>query len=91
VVIISVLPLAQYFFGIWGLILATPVAVYVIYEVILRRGLPGVEGPDKPQHSLKGEPGDGPPSDLKVTTRDGSTAGATTPVGCARLVTPAAE
>ncbi len=41
VLIIALLPIAQYFFGIWGLILATPVAVYVIYEVILRSGLPG--------------------------------------------------
>jgi len=41
VLIIAVLPLAQYFFGVWGLILATPVAVYVIYELILGRGLPG--------------------------------------------------
>ena len=36
VLIIAILPLAQYFFGIWGLILATPVAVYVIRELILR-------------------------------------------------------
>lgn len=42
VMTLSVLPLAQYFFGVWGLILATPVAVYVIHEVILRRGLPGI-------------------------------------------------
>jgi predicted PurR-regulated permease PerM len=43
VLVISILPLAQYFFGIWGLILATPVAVYVIHVLILRRGLPGAE------------------------------------------------
>jgi hypothetical protein len=43
VLIIAFLPVAQYFFGIWGLILATPVMVYVIYEVILGRGLPGAE------------------------------------------------
>src|SRR5262249_18494351 len=41
VLIISILPVAQYFFGVWGLILATPVAVYVIHVLILRRGLPG--------------------------------------------------
>ena len=34
VLIIAVLPLAQYFFGIWGLILATPVAVFVINVII---------------------------------------------------------
>jgi predicted PurR-regulated permease PerM len=43
VLIIALLPLAQYFFGIWGLILSTPVAVYVIHVLILRRGLPGEE------------------------------------------------
>jgi hypothetical protein len=43
VLLLSVLPLAQYFFGIWGLILATPVAVYVVHVLILRRGLPGAE------------------------------------------------
>jgi predicted PurR-regulated permease PerM len=42
VVIVIVLPLAQYFFGIWGLILATPVAVYVVHVLILERGLPGI-------------------------------------------------
>jgi predicted PurR-regulated permease PerM len=41
VLIMAILPVAQYFFGIWGLILATPVAVYVIHVIILRKGLPG--------------------------------------------------
>jgi predicted PurR-regulated permease PerM len=41
VLIIAILPVAQYFFGVWGLILATPVAVYVIHVLILQRGLPG--------------------------------------------------
>src|SRR5262249_44718889 len=54
VLIIALLPLAQYFFGVWGLILATPVAVYVIYELILGRGLPGDRKGDKP-------PPQGPP------------------------------
>ena len=40
---ISILPVAQYFFGVWGLILAIPVTVYVIHVLILRRGLPGSE------------------------------------------------
>lgn len=43
VLVIAILPLAQYFFGVWGLILAVPVAVYVIDELILRRGVPGSE------------------------------------------------
>lgn len=41
VLIIALLPVAQYFFGVWGLILATPVAVYVVHVIILQRGLPG--------------------------------------------------
>jgi predicted PurR-regulated permease PerM len=36
VLIIALLPLAQFFFGVWGLILATPVAVFVIQDVIFR-------------------------------------------------------
>jgi predicted PurR-regulated permease PerM len=43
VLMMALLPLAQYLFGVWGLILATPVAVYVIYVIILRRGLPGID------------------------------------------------
>jgi predicted PurR-regulated permease PerM len=48
VLIIALLPLAQYFFGVWGLILATPVAVYVVHVLILRRGLPGREASHRP-------------------------------------------
>jgi predicted PurR-regulated permease PerM len=48
VLIIALLPLAQYFFGVWGLILATPVAVYVIHVLILQQGLPGIESPHEP-------------------------------------------
>jgi predicted PurR-regulated permease PerM len=43
VLIMALLPLAQYFFGIWGLILATPVAVYVVYVIVLGRELPGLD------------------------------------------------
>jgi predicted PurR-regulated permease PerM len=43
VLIMALLPLAQYFFGVWGLILATPVAVYVVHVLILQKGLPGSE------------------------------------------------
>ena len=43
ILLMALLPLAQYFFGIWGLLLATPVAVYVIHVLILRQGLPGSE------------------------------------------------
>jgi len=47
VLLVTVLPLAQYFFGIWGLILATPVAVYVLHVLVLERGLPGAIGNSK--------------------------------------------
>jgi predicted PurR-regulated permease PerM len=50
VLIMAILPLAQYFFGVWGLILATPVAVYVIHVLILGKGLPGIDA--EPQAKL---------------------------------------
>ncbi|MFH0344066.1 MAG: AI-2E family transporter, partial [Chromatiales bacterium] len=49
--IMAILPVAQYFFGVWGLILATPVTVYVVYVLILRRDLPGVEVSDEPEEA----------------------------------------
>jgi predicted PurR-regulated permease PerM len=69
VLIIALLPLAQYFFGVWGLILATPVAVYVIHEVILRRGLPGIDAPSEEASPSAARPdarpdgANGPPSE----------------------------
>jgi predicted PurR-regulated permease PerM len=47
VLIIALLPVAQYFFGVWGLILATPVAVFLIHEVIF--------GNAKKEESVTGE------------------------------------
>jgi predicted PurR-regulated permease PerM len=44
VLIIAILPVAHYFFGVWGLILAIPVSVYVIRSVIFRTELPGIDG-----------------------------------------------
>jgi predicted PurR-regulated permease PerM len=62
VLLMSLLPLAQYFFGIWGLILAAPVAVYVIHVLILRRGLPGSESARKsPPPEGSGPSRDAPP------------------------------
>jgi predicted PurR-regulated permease PerM len=48
VLVMTILPVAQYFFGIKGLILAVPVAVYVVHVIILRRGLPGQEAEAAP-------------------------------------------
>jgi predicted PurR-regulated permease PerM len=67
---IGILPVAQYFFGVWGLILAIPVSVYVIHVLILRRGLPGKEERQKPaasskKHSESDAPGDGRPAEKK--------------------------
>jgi predicted PurR-regulated permease PerM len=61
VLIISLLPVAQYFFGVWGLILATPVAVYVIYELILGQGLPGKEPAHRAAATPPGQPADANP------------------------------
>jgi predicted PurR-regulated permease PerM len=61
VLLIALLPVAQYFFGVWGLILAAPVAVYVIHVLILGRGLPGTaaagERPAEPGASAGPEAG----------------------------------
>jgi predicted PurR-regulated permease PerM len=67
VLILTVLPLAQYFFGVWGLILATPVAVYVVYVLILREGLPGMQEPRKGSApGPSAPPADGPPAPSSV-------------------------
>jgi predicted PurR-regulated permease PerM len=82
VLLLSILPLAQYFFGTWGLILATPVAVYVVHVLILRRGLPGAEAAHKSAPvAAAGPPPDAPappaaagdkPAAAAVTVRPGS-------------------
>jgi predicted PurR-regulated permease PerM len=63
VLILAILPLAQYFFGIWGLILATPVAVYVVHVIVLGRELPGL---DRLRQAKEAAPAagavDGPPA-----------------------------
>jgi hypothetical protein len=60
VMIMAILPLAQYFFGIWGLILATPVAVYVVHVIILGRELPGIKvGPEEDAAGPAKPPPDG--------------------------------
>jgi len=48
VLVMTILPIAQYFFGIKGLILAVPVTVYVVHVIILRRGLPGQDADAAP-------------------------------------------
>jgi predicted PurR-regulated permease PerM len=63
VLIITVLPLAQYFFGVWGLILATPVAVYVLYVLILQQELPGMRQPrEDGSPGSSAPPANGPPA-----------------------------
>jgi hypothetical protein len=52
VLLLALLPLAQYFFGIWGLLLATPIAVYVVHVLILGRGLPGIDAPGESEKSV---------------------------------------
>jgi predicted PurR-regulated permease PerM len=71
VLIIALLPIAQYFFGIWGLILATPVAVYVIYEVILRRGLPGAGHAHRPPHAADPDAADSADRQGLVAVQEG--------------------
>lgn len=42
VLVLTVLAVGQQFFGVWGLLLAVPVAVYIIRFVILNEGIPGL-------------------------------------------------
>lgn len=42
VAVLVILAVAGHFFGIWGMILGTPVAVYVYRNVILGKGIPGL-------------------------------------------------
>lgn len=58
--IIALLPVAQYFFGVWGLILATPVAVYVIHVLILQKGLPGIDAAQEHEPQAGAQPPDLP-------------------------------
>jgi predicted PurR-regulated permease PerM len=45
VLVLVVLLVAEHFFGVWGLLLGMPVAVYVISHVILGEPIPGVDRP----------------------------------------------
>jgi hypothetical protein len=75
VLILAILPLAQYFFGIWGLILATPVAVYVVHVIILGRELPGLERLRRAQGAapvagaVNGAPAGGEPQETAQPSR----------------------
>lgn len=46
VLVIAILLVAEHFFGMWGLVLGVPVAIYIIRVVILRLPIPGVYEPD---------------------------------------------
>ena len=45
VVVLVVLAVGEHFFGIWGLLLGVPVAVYLIRVVILKEAIPGIYVP----------------------------------------------
>jgi predicted PurR-regulated permease PerM len=42
VVVLTVLAIGEHFFGVWGLLLATPVVVYLFRVVILDEEIPGL-------------------------------------------------
>ena len=48
VLVIVILLVAEHFFGMWGLILGVPVAIYIIRVVILRMEIPGIYDPEQP-------------------------------------------
>jgi predicted PurR-regulated permease PerM len=50
VLVIVILLVAEKFFGIWGLVLGVPVAIYIIRVVILRSPIPGIYEPQSGTH-----------------------------------------
>ena len=48
VLVIAILLVSEHFFGMWGLILGVPVAIYLIRVVILKKAIPGVYDPNEP-------------------------------------------
>ncbi len=46
--VIVILLVAEHFFGMWGLILGVPVAIYIIRVVILNTAIPGIYEPEQP-------------------------------------------
>ena len=90
--VLTVLAVGQHFFGVWGLLLGVPVAVYIIRFVILNEGIPGFIEPVSPSTSLRSEPErailatEGGHAEVKLPTGASSDAGsrlpsATQPVG----------
>lgn len=51
VLVIVILLVAEHFFGMWGLILGVPVAIYLIRIVILNKSIPGIYEPEQPMNS----------------------------------------
>ena len=47
VMVIAILLVAEHFFGMWGLILGVPVAIYIIRVVILNSPIPGIYEPGR--------------------------------------------
>lgn len=62
VLVLAVLAIGEHFFGVWGLLLAVPVTVYLVRYVILGEPLPEVAGGD-PEPRSAGAP---PPGDDAV-------------------------
>lgn len=47
VLVIAILLIAEHFFGMWGLVLGVPVAIYLIRVVLLDSPIPGIYEPDR--------------------------------------------
>jgi predicted PurR-regulated permease PerM len=45
VMVLVILAIGEHFFGIWGLLLGVPVAVYLIRVVILKEAIPSIYEP----------------------------------------------
>ncbi|MBN1442963.1 MAG: AI-2E family transporter [Planctomycetes bacterium] len=79
VLVLAVLAVGQHFFGMWGLVLGVPVAVYIIRFVILDEGIPGFIDRDAARARFGLDPGDAPdagpasPAFASASAGDGGT------------------
>jgi len=55
VLVIAILLVSEHFFGMWGLVLGVPVAIYIIRVIILRSPIPGIYEPVVANVAVEGE------------------------------------
>ena len=61
VMVLAVLAIGEHFFGVWGLLLGVPVAVYIVRCVILNEEIPGLSEPSPLARTEAATAGGSPP------------------------------